>query len=185
LPESAPDPSMDHHLRRSSRVQRPRSARKFARFANKRRLRPLLLVAAGRRASDAAAVRGHAGEDRDAAGAGGISRAQSGAIFDDSAGLAGEVSGDAPGKRIISGRCVLAGGGTGLFRRRWEHRRPIPADTLAERGRPAYMGVEIGESKRKFRLTVPRGIAVLVREARNPGYPSRCGMRCYDHRGET
>ena len=60
------------------------------------------------------------------------------------------MSGDAPGKRIISGRCVLAGGETRLFRRGWEHRRPIPAQTLAERGLPAYTGVGIGESKREF-----------------------------------
>ena len=70
--------------------------------------------------------------------------------------LAGEVSADAPGNRIISGRGVGAGGETGLFRRRWEHRRPIPAETLAERGRPAYTRVEIGESKRKFRLNTFR-----------------------------
>ena len=38
------------------------------------------------------------------------------------------------------------------FRHRWEHRGPIPAETLAERGRSAYTGVGIGESKRKSRL---------------------------------
>jgi hypothetical protein len=51
----------------------------------------LLLVAAGGGASDAAAVRGHAGEDRDAA---------------------------------------VAGGETGPFRRRWEHRGPRRGKTL-------------------------------------------------------
>jgi hypothetical protein len=48
-------------------------------------------------------------------------RAQSGAIFDDGAGLAGGVSTDASAKPVISGRCMLAGGETGPFRRRWEH----------------------------------------------------------------
>jgi hypothetical protein len=51
-----------------------------------------LLVAVGRGASDAAAVRRHAGEDRGAAVAGGIRRAQSGADFDDDAGAQGKVS---------------------------------------------------------------------------------------------
>ena len=90
----------------------------------------LLLVAAGGEASDAAAVHGHAGEDRDAAVAGGMRRAQSGAIFDDGAGLAGGVSTDAPAKTVISGRCMLAGGETGPFRRRWEHRGPRRGKTL-------------------------------------------------------
>ena len=49
-------------------------------------------------------------------------RVQSGANLDDGAGLAGEVSADAPGKRVLSGRCVLAGGETGAFRHCWEHR---------------------------------------------------------------
>jgi hypothetical protein len=47
---------------------------------------------------------------------------------------------------------VLAGGETGLFRRRWEHRGPIPAETLAERGGPAYTELESESQKRKFRL---------------------------------
>ena len=68
------------------------------------------------------------------------------------AGLVGEVSVDAPGKKVISGCCVLAGGETGPFRHCWEHRGPIPAETLAERGRSAYAGVGIGESKRKFQI---------------------------------
>jgi hypothetical protein len=54
----------------------------------------------------------------------GIRRVQSGAIFDDGAGLAGEMSTDAPAKTIILGRCTLAGGETGPFRRRW--RTPLP-----------------------------------------------------------
>ncbi len=83
-------------------------------------------------------------------------RAQFGAIFDDCVGLAGEVSAYAPWERVISGRYVLAGGETGPFRRRWEDRRPIPGEALAERGRPAYLGVGTGESKRKFRLTSTR-----------------------------
>jgi hypothetical protein len=58
-------------------------------------------------------------------------RAQFGAIFDDDAGLAGEVSTHAPWERVISGRYVLAGGETGPFRRRWEDRRPILGEALA------------------------------------------------------
>jgi uncharacterized protein YggE len=46
----------------------------------------LLLVAVGRGASDAAAVRRHAGEDRGAAVADGIRRAQSGAVLGDKRG---------------------------------------------------------------------------------------------------
>jgi hypothetical protein len=49
-----------------------------------------------------------------------------------------EVSADAPGKRVFSERCVLAGAETGPFRRQWEYRRQIPAETLAESGRRAY-----------------------------------------------
>ena len=49
----------------------------------------------------------------------------------------------------ISERCVPIRCETGSSRRRWKHRGPIPAETLAERGRPAYTGVGIGESKRK------------------------------------
>jgi hypothetical protein len=68
------------------------------------------------------------------------------------AGLAGEVSADARGKRVLSGRCVLAGGETGPFRCRCEDRGPRPAETLAATGRPAYTGVGSGESRRKSRL---------------------------------
>ena len=38
----------------------------------------------------------------------------------------GGSSADAPGKRVISGRYVLARRETGRFRRRWEDRGPIP-----------------------------------------------------------
>ena len=58
-----------------------------------------------------------------------------------------------PGKRILSGRCVLAGGETGPFRCRCEDRGPKPAQTLAASGHPAYTGVGIGGSIRKFRET--------------------------------
>ena len=75
------------------------------------------------------ALRGHAGEDRDAAVAGVIRRAQSGAIFDDGTGLVGEVSVDGPGKRVISGRCVLTGGETA----------GNTIETLAQRGCSAYI----------------------------------------------
>ena len=51
----------------------------------------LLLAAAGGEPSDAAALRQHAAADRGAAVAGGIRRAQSGAIFDDDAEAKGEV----------------------------------------------------------------------------------------------
>jgi len=63
----------------------------------------LLLVAAGRGASDAAAVCRHAAEDRGAAVAGGIRRAQSGADFDDNAAAQGEVSVESSGKSTFSG----------------------------------------------------------------------------------
>ena len=53
------------------------------------------------------------------------------------------------GKRVLSGRCVLAGGETGPYRCRCEDRGPKPAETLAASGRPAYTGVGIEESKRK------------------------------------
>jgi hypothetical protein len=59
-----------------------------------------------------------------------------------------------PWEKVISGRYVLAGGETGPFRRRWEDRRPIPGEALAERGRPAYTRVGTGEPKRKFRVIV-------------------------------
>ena len=85
----------------------------------------------------------------------GIRRVQRGANLDDGAGLAGEVSADAPGKRILSGRCVLAGGETGPFRRRWEHCRPIPAETLAGSDRPAYTGVGSGV-KTEIPVKMPR-----------------------------
>jgi hypothetical protein len=56
------------------------------------------------------------------------------------------------GENSIFGRREPARRETGHFRRRWEDRGAIPAETLAEKGRPAYTGVGIGESKRKFRL---------------------------------
>ena len=80
--------------------------------------RALLLVAAGGEPSDAAALWEYAAKDRGVTVAGGIRRVQRGANLDDGAGLAGEVSADAPGKRVLSGRCVLAGGETGPSRRR-------------------------------------------------------------------
>jgi hypothetical protein len=104
----------------------------------------LLLVAIGREPSNAAAVRGYAAEGRGLAHTSGIRRVQREANLDDGAGLAGKVSADAPGKRVLSGRCVLAGGETGSFRRQWEHCRPIPAETLAGSDRPAYTGVGSG-----------------------------------------
>jgi hypothetical protein len=65
-----------------------------------------LLGAIGREPSDAVAVRGHAAEGRRLAHACGIRRVQRGANLDDDAGLAGEVFVDAPGKRVLSRRCV-------------------------------------------------------------------------------
>ena len=109
----------------------------------------LLLVAAGREPPDETALWEHAAKDRGVAVAGGIRRVHRGANLDDGAGLAGEVSADAPGKRVLSGRCVLAGGETGSFRCRSEDRGPKPAETLAASGRPVYPGVGSGESKRK------------------------------------
>jgi len=58
--------------------------------------RAVLLAAARREPSDAAAVRRHAAEDRGVTVAGGKRRVQRGANLDDGAGLAGEVSADAP-----------------------------------------------------------------------------------------
>jgi hypothetical protein len=74
---------------------------------------------------------------------------------------------------------ALAGGETGPFRRRWEDRGPKRAETLAERGRPAYTGVGIGKSKRKSRVTfltdqgLPRDsgkpcLTVVCTSCRNP-----------------
>jgi hypothetical protein len=86
----------------------------------------------------------------------GIRRVQREANLDDGAGLAGKVSADAPGKRLLSGRCVLAGGETGSsFRRQWEHCRPIPAETLAGSDRPAYTGVGSGV-KTEIPVKMPR-----------------------------
>jgi hypothetical protein len=85
----------------------------------------------------------------------GIRRVQREANLDDGAGLAGKVSADAPGKRVLSARCVLAGGETGSFRRQWEHCRPIPAETLAGSDRPAYTGVGSGV-KTEIPVKMPR-----------------------------
>src|SRR5216683_6059169 len=63
----------------------------------------LLLVAAGGEPSDAAVVCRHAAEDRSAAVAGGIRRAQSGADFDDDARAQGKVSAEPFGKRASPG----------------------------------------------------------------------------------
>jgi hypothetical protein len=89
------------------------------------------------------------------------------ANLDDGAGLTGKVSADAPGKRVLSGRCVLAGGETGSFRRQWEHCRPIPAETLAGSDRPAYTGVGSGvktEIPVYFLALTPQRNALAVRE---------------------
>jgi hypothetical protein len=95
----------------------------------------------------------------DAAVAGGIRRAQSGAIFDDGTGLVGEVSVDAPGKRVISGRCVLTGGETGPFRHRWE---PVDQHRL----KPLHR--EIGRPKQELESESQKG---------NPGSSvSRVGL---------
>ena len=65
--------------------------------------RTLLLAAAGGEPSDPAAVCRHAAEDRSAAVAGGIRRAQSGADFDDDARAQGKVSAEPFGKRASPG----------------------------------------------------------------------------------
>jgi len=59
----------------------------------------LLLVAAGREPPDETALWEHAAKDRGVTVAGGIRRVQRGANLDDGAGLAGEVSADAPGEK--------------------------------------------------------------------------------------
>ncbi len=112
---------------------------------------PLLLVAVGRGASDAAAVRRRAGEDRGAAVAGGIRRAQSGADFNDNAGAQGEVSAGSSGKSIFSGVACPPDA------------KPPPssaagnqstntAETLQRNAVQSIERVGIGASKRKFRL---------------------------------
>ena len=72
----------------------------------------LLLVAAGREPPDETALWEHAAKDRGVTVAGGIRRVQRGANLDNGSGLAAEVSADAAGKSVLSGRCVLAGGET-------------------------------------------------------------------------
>ena len=66
----------------------------------------LLLVAVGRGTSDPAAVCRHAAEDRGAAVAGGIRRAQGGANFGDDAGAQAEVSENSVGEAAVSGSYV-------------------------------------------------------------------------------
>jgi hypothetical protein len=91
---------------------------------------PLLLVAAGGESPDAAALRQHAAQDRDAARAGGIRRAQSGADLNDDAEAKGAVSAQPREKRIISRRCVPAGGETGplaSLETPWTETGPNPA----------------------------------------------------------
>ena len=100
----------------------------------------------------AAAVRGHAVKDRGVTVAGGIRRVQRrGANLDDGAGLAGKVSADALGKRVLAGRCEFAGGESGLIRRRCEERGPKPVETLAASGRPSYTG----SWKRRVKTEIP------------------------------
>jgi hypothetical protein len=59
---------------------------------------------------------------------------QSAADFDDDAGVAGEVSAEALGKRVISGRGVPARCETGPSQGRWKHRGPEPAKSLQSEG---------------------------------------------------
>ena len=94
----------------------------------------LLLVGAGREPPDETALWEHAANDLGVAG--GIRRVQRGASLNDGAGLVGEVSVDALGKRVLSERGVLAGGETDPLRWRCENRVP---------NRRAYMGVGSGE----------------------------------------
>jgi hypothetical protein len=82
--------------------------------------RTLVPVADGGESPYAVAIREHAGEDRDAAVADGIRRAQSGAIFDGGTGLVGEMSVDAPGEEGHFGALRAYRGRNG-----WEHRGPI------------------------------------------------------------
>ena len=56
------------------------------------------------------------------------------------------------GKRFFRGVACSPEAKPVLSRRCREHRQPIPAETLAERGRPAYTGVGSEESKRKSRF---------------------------------
>src|SRR5215470_4111831 len=88
--------------------------------------RMLLLVAAGGESPDAPALQQHAAQDHDTARAGGIRCVQSGADFHDDAEAEGAVSAQPHEKRVISRRCVPAGGETGPSRRRWKLREPKP-----------------------------------------------------------
>ena len=91
---------------------------------------PILLVAAGGEPPDAAAVCRHAAEDRGAAVAGGMRRAQREANFDDDAGAKGKVSAEPFGKRAARGVARPSDAKPAPSRRRWEHRGPKPAKTL-------------------------------------------------------
>jgi hypothetical protein len=67
----------------------------------------------------------------------------------------GEASADATGKRVISGRYMLARRETGPFGAAGKTVDPYSGKTLAERALQAYTGVGIGEAKRKSRFTLP------------------------------
>ena len=117
-----------------------------------RQTRALLLIAAGGEPSDAAVVRGHVGKNRDAAAvAGGIMRAQFGAIFDDCAVWRGKCLRMRPGKVSFPGvtcspeakpalSALLGGLSTNTGRNPCRERSP-------------HMRVGTGESKRKFRIS--------------------------------
>jgi cardiolipin synthase A/B len=55
-------------------------------------------------------------------------------------------------ERVLSGRCVLAGGETGAFRHRWEHRGTMPAETLQRKALWSKEKANVGKSKRKSSL---------------------------------
>src|SRR5208282_2820117 len=129
----------------------------------------LLLVAAGRGASDTAAVCRHAAEDRGAAVAGGIRRARRGANFDDDAGAKGKVPAEPFGKRASPGVACPSDAKPIPSRRLWKHRGPKPAKILQSETIRSIRQNWIGESKRKFRFIRESSSAFWRRQ--NPPAP--------------
>src|SRR5271163_102388 len=114
--------------------------------------RTFLLVAAGGEPPDETALWEHAAKDRGVTVADGIRRVQRGANLDDGAGLAGEVSADAPGKRVFRGvacspKAKPAPSGTAGNTVEQCRLKPLQRKALRSTKR-----VEVGKSKRKSRF---------------------------------
>ena len=161
----------------------------------------LILAAAGGEASDAAAVRGHAGENRHAAGGGGMRRTQNGAIFDDGAGLPGAVSTDALRKRSLrsfgcspeakpvpSGAAGNPGGqhGVNLHRKALRSNEPVRIKGLKrESGMNAVAQQKSGNKTviRPFQVDVPEAkIAKLRNRIDATEWPDRETVADESHR---